>query len=196
MDQRITPIIFLSFLLNCEAAGEPGVRHDFADDTTGSEVEWPSDSTTLPPGVTDTATGPDSVATPSDIEPTVITVTTLPSAESGSESDGTGDPTLGTPHACGGEVPEVCLEDITDASHCTDGSTCEKYACGQRAFADGRLAMMRCLERECGVEPAYDLKCVEKWASLQEACLIDHCGLTGSPCTYMSLWGWQAECRR
>lgn len=195
MDQRIPPIILLALLLNCDDVGDPERHHAFGD-TTGAEVEWPSVATALPPDSVDTPIEPGTAATPSDIDPTVITVTTRPSAESGSASDVSDDLTLDTPQACGGAVPEACLDDLTDASHCTQGTACEKSACTQRSFAGGRMTMMRCLERECGVEPAYDLDCVEGWADLEETCLLDNCGLTGTPCAYMALWGWQAECLR
>lgn len=195
--QRIPIVLALAALLNCDDVGEPERHHDFADDTTGAEVEWPSGTTALPPASVDTPPETPSEVTPSDPE---TMSETIPDESEASEGDASDDPPLDMhvdpPQACDGEVPEACLEDLTDASHCTEGTACEKSACTQRSFAGGRMALMRCLERECGVEPAYDLDCVESWADLEEACLLGHCGLAGNPCAYMALWGWQAECLR
>lgn len=191
MHKQIASLVLLS-MLGCDDVTFPE-QHDFAGETTGA-VEWPAGTTALPPEtvepevVTPITVIPSDPDTPSEVTP----------IESESEEDPSDEVPLDmhvdTPHACDGEVPVTCLQHIHDASHCTDGWQCEKSACTQRAFADARLAMMRCLESECGVEPAYDLGCVESWADLEESCLLEHCGVPGMPCTHMALWGWQAEC--
>ena len=194
MHKQIASLVLLS-MLGCDDVTFPEQHDDF--DTTGAAV-FNSIADVDPSTGTGTGVTPAGTGTPSDTPSDPDTPSEVTPIESESEEDPSDEVPLDmhvdTPHACDGEVPVTCLQHIHDASHCTDGWQCEKSACTQRAFADARLAMMRCLESECGVEPAYDLDCVESWADLEESCLLEHCGVPGMPCTHMALWGWQAEC--
>lgn len=192
--RNLPPITFLSFLLSigCEEPPGPGAHHDFVDDTTGAAVGSDEGleltSTSSPESVTPEEDTPPESATPEEDTP--------PESDIDSIEDPPMDLHVGTPQACDDEVPEACLEITHDTAHCNDLDGCNRSACIQRVFADFRVAMIRCLERECDVEPLYDTNCLDRWNDLEEACITEFCSVSASTCQAMAISGWQAECRR
>ena len=99
--------------------------------------------------------------------------------------------------ACGGVVPVECLPIVADVSGCAmDVGSCDWYACQADINLRTSIDRMDCMERECGVEPLYDLDCLEDWADLTATCFDVHCEPNeASYCSNISS-GAYAECHR
>ena len=117
--------------------------------------------------------------------------------ETGTPADESDSEETGTWAACGGVVPTECIEIIADTATCPGPiPSCNWFDCWDERTTRARIDQMECFERVCGVEPLYDLDCLEEWAELARDCFDNDCNEDlPMGCQFIST-GSAAECHR